>query len=138
MISSGTSGMLSDSGSILRVHWSVCVCKGWSGLARRSVWDHLAWLAYMWQVTGAGVMKANLRPVDRMPCVGVGGEEQSRVPGSWLSLNTRKIIAGSANCWLLHLSTLSPDSSFSSSLPPSSFTLTPYTLKDGQQRRQHT
>lgn len=81
MISSGTSGMLSDSDSILRVHWSVCVCKGWSGLARRSVWDHLAWLAYMWQVTGAGVMKANLRPVDRMPCVGVGGGGTES--GSW-------------------------------------------------------
>lgn len=88
MIPSGTSGMLSDSGSILLVHWSVCepvcecvcgggCCKGPRGLAR-SVCAHLAWLAYMWEVTGAGVMKAYLRPVDRT-LRGAEGVES----GSW-------------------------------------------------------
>lgn len=46
---------------------------------RRSAWAHLALLAYMWEVTEAGVMKAYLRPEDRALCVCGGGE--SRVPG---------------------------------------------------------
>lgn len=59
--------------------------EGFRALARWSVWDHLAWLDYMRQVTGATVMKADLRPMGRTPPWGWGGG-QSRVPGSWLGL----------------------------------------------------
>lgn len=55
----------------------MCGCKGSRGLARTSVCAHLAWLAYMREVTRACVMKAYLRPVDRTPRV--GGVES----GSW-------------------------------------------------------
>ena len=48
-------------------------------------------------------MKANLRPADRTPR---GGGSRVGFLVFWLKLNTKRIITGRANCWLLHLSTL--------------------------------
>lgn len=102
---------------------------------RRSACAHLAWLAYMWEETGAGVMKAYLRLwIGRH----VGGRVES---GSWFLAKAKHQVD---NYWESKLlSSIFPlfPSPLTPALPPlCSITLSLFTLllRNGQQKQEHT